>query len=364
MMNKQLKILIASGGTGGHVIPAYSLASYLIKNKNFVELVTDIRGLKFLENYKELNLTINNSSTIFKSNIFKIPFALLVIIGSFIKSFLILKKLKPNIVFGMGGHSSFTICLAAKILKIPLIIYESNLFLGKSNKYLLPYADKIFIAYNELEGVKKKFQHKKIFVGNIIREEILNFKKIKEVESSKDLLNILVLGGSQAAKSFGENLPIIFENCLKKNIKLKIFQQCTIEQIPQLKKTYEEFGIEFELFNYKENLIEYFNLVDFVITRSGASIMSELLNCSIPFVAIPYPHAADDHQKKNALYFKNKGYCFLIDEEKIHADLFNLIQSINRDKNLLKQMIHQQNKHSDKEVFNIINNNISRLLND
>jgi len=362
-MNTKKKILIATGGTGGHVIPAYNLAGHFIKKKISVELITDTRGLKFLSNSTKINITINNSTTIFQKNIFKIPISIIVILVSFLKSLFILKKLKPNIVFGMGGHSSFPICLAAKVLRIPLYLYEINLFLGKTNKYLLPFADKIFIAYSDIEGIKNKYYSKKIFVGNIISEKILNFKK-KKLNQNMDTLSILVLGGSQAARSFGEFLPLVFENCLKNKIKLSIFQQCTHNQINQLDKKYKSLNIKYELFNYKENLLEYFDKIDFVITRSGASMISELVNCSIPFIAIPYPYAADDHQKKNAQYFKRKGCCFLIEEKNVITNLFPVIKSIHDDKNLLKEMIHQQSKHSDKEVFNIIDKKVEKIINE
>ena len=145
-MSSNKKIIIATGGTGGHVFPAYSLAKFFIQDNKLVEIITDKRGLKFLEQQKELKLILNNSTTIYKKNIIKSFLSSILIFYSFLKSLIILYEKKPSIVFGMGGYSSFPVCLAAKVLKIPFIIYENNLLLGKSNKYLLPYAFKIFVA--------------------------------------------------------------------------------------------------------------------------------------------------------------------------------------------------------------------------
>ena len=140
------KILIATGGTGGHVFPAYSLAQNLFENKYSVEIVTDNRGYKYLKNYKNLNLKIINSATIFNKNPISIIISFFKIVLAIIKSWRILSNFRPKLVFGMGGYSSFPLCLAAKIMKIPFIIYENNLVIGKANKFLLPYTEKLFVS--------------------------------------------------------------------------------------------------------------------------------------------------------------------------------------------------------------------------
>ena len=156
--SKNIKILIATGGTGGHVFPAYSLAKNLIKNNYEVEIVTDQRGFKFLEKYKDLKLIINDSTTVFKKKLISMIWSIFIISFSYLKSLLILYKAKPLLVFGMGGHASFPLCLAAKTLNIPFIIYENNLLIGRSNRYLMPLASKIFLAYEDVEGIELRFR--------------------------------------------------------------------------------------------------------------------------------------------------------------------------------------------------------------
>ena len=358
---KNNKILIATGGTGGHVFPAYSLTRNLIKNNYKVEIVTDQRGFKFLEKYKDLKLIINNSTTIFKKKFTGMIWSFFIIFFSYLKSLIILYKTKPFLVFGMGGHASFPLCLAAKTLNIPFIIYESNLLLGKSNRYLIPLAFKIFLAYEDAEGIDLKFKSKVVTTGNIIREEILNFNNEKKYSTEE--LNILILGGSQAAQTFGELLPKIFKQCVEEKIKIKIIQQCTQSQNYQLEEYYKKLDINYELFNFTNNIFKYFSRVELVITRSGASVTAELINCKIPFISIPYPYSADSHQDKNAVYFKKKGYSFLIKENEIHKKLFPLIKLIYRDKKILNKLIEEQKKHSDTNVFNKINNEVKKLIN-
>ena len=356
------KIIIATGGTGGHIFPACSLANFLIKNDYLVEITTDKRGLKYLERHKDIKLIINNSATIFKKSIINLLFSMFKIFFSYIRSLVILYRSRPMVVFGMGGHASFPVCIAARTLNIPFIIYENNIQIGKSNKYLLPFAFKIFVSYQDLDGIKKKYEHKKIVIGNIIREEILNFRK--KSQFAPDVLNVLVLGGSQAARSFGEFLPKIFEQCKEENIKIKIFQQCIKSQTEELDETYKNLNLDFELFNFTDNILEYFSKTELVITRSGSSITAELINCNIPFISIPYPYAADLHQDKNATYFEEKGYSFSIKEVEVDKKLFPLIKMFYNDKKLLDQIIEKQKKHSDKEVFLKINRVIENLINE
>ena len=357
--NNKKQIIIATGGTGGHIFPAYSLAKNFIKNNYSVEIITDKRGLKYLDDHKDIKLILNNSATVFKKNIISLLFSVFTISLSYMKSLVILYRTSPIVVFGMGGHASFPVCMAARTLNIPFIIYENNIQIGKSNKYLLPFAFKIFASYQDIVGIKNKYDHKVIITGNIIREEILKFKKNNQF--APKTLNILVLGGSQAAKSFGELLPKVFEKCIKENIKIKVFQQCIESQKNILNEIYRNLNFTFELFNFTNNITEYFLKTELAITRSGSSVTAELINCNIPFISIPYPYAADSHQEKNATYFEKKGYSYCIKETEVNKKLFFLIKSIYKDKKILDTIIEKQKNHSDKEVFLKINEVIENL---
>ena len=356
------KIIIATGGTGGHIFPAYSLAKNFVKNNYLVEIITDKKGLKYLDKHKNIKLILNNSATIFKKNIINLFLSIFVIFFSYIKSLVILYKAKPMVLFGMGGHASFPVCLAARTLNIPFIIYENNIQIGKSNKYLLPFAFKIFVSYQDLAGIEKKYDHKVIVSGNIIREEILNFKNNNQFTSHS--LSILVLGGSQAAKSFGLLLPKIFKQCIEENIKIKIFQQCVESQTEKLNEMYNNLKIDFKLFSFTNNILKYFLKTDLAITRSGSSATAELINCNIPFICIPYPYAAESHQDKNAIYLERKGYSLLIKEAEVSKKLFPLIKTFYKDKKLLRKISEKQKEYSDKDTFLKINRIIENLKNE
>ena len=344
------KIIIATGGSGGHVFPAYSFANYLIDNKFKVKLTTDQRGLKYLKDYKNLKLVLIKSSPLNNSNFLKFIFSILIIFFSIIKSSIFLLFNRPAIVIGMGGYSSFPICLAASILRIPIIIYENNLIIGKANKYLLPFAEKLLVSYKDLEGISEKYKVKVVEVGNIIREEIINFNFLNKKEKI-DNKNILVLGGSQAAKIFAEELPQIFEKIKNNGLPIKIYQQCLKNQNDQLTNFYNQANIDYEIFNFTDRIIDYYTKASLVITRSGASVLGELINVKIPFISIPLPSSADNHQYKNAEFYKKRGYGYLLEEKNIKSSLFDLINEILNDRSLLQNILSNQKKYSDKNIF-------------
>ena len=181
-------------------------------------MTVDARGRNYLKDYDNLDLTNIPSLPLIKNNIFKLLFSTLTNFFSLLKSLFFLFKNKPLIVFGMGGYSSFPICIAAAILRIKLIIYENNLIIGKANRYLLPFAEKILVSYKSLEGIPEKFNSKVVEIGNLLREEIINNKFSEQIDKFEKI-NILVLGGSQAAKIFADELPEIFEKL--KNLKYR-----------------------------------------------------------------------------------------------------------------------------------------------
>ena len=363
-MNKTLKkIVIATGGTGGHVFPAYSLAKHFIENKINVEIISDKRGLRYLQAYHDIKVIEITSSTIFKKNIFQLLFSVLIIFYSIFKSFIFLLTNRPNLVFGMGGYSSFPVCAAAKMLRIPFIIYEINLHIGRANRYLLKYAKKVFVSHKELEGISEKYHKKVCEVGNIIRKEILNFQVKSDSNQIDEKLKILILGGSQAAKIFAEKLTKIFKECNKAGIHLTIYQQCLPEQNKFLTSFYEDLNIDFEIFNFRKNIIDYFYKINLAITRSGSSMLAELINAQIPFISVPLPSSIDDHQLKNAIYYEKNGYSYLIEEKDLNAKLFQLIKRINEDKSLLSQIIKKQRQYSDKSVYENIDKQINKIIN-
>ena len=249
-------------------------------------------------------------------------------------------------------------------IRIKFVIYESNLIIGKTNKFLLPYAKKIFVSYKDLEGVPSKYNSKIYEVGNIVRQEIIEttFSQTKNTEF--ETIKILVLGGSQAAKIFAEELPQIFKKLNNFQIPIKVYQQCLKDQNEKLKEFYKKSGIDHQIFNFSDNIIEYYSKVNLVITRSGASVLGELINIKIPFISIPLPSSAENHQYKNAEFYEKKGYGYLLDEKEINNKLYDLIRSIFEDKSKIKKILSNQEQYSDKDIFTKLEFQIEKVINE
>tara|TARA_B100000579_G_C22844872_1_gene863719 strand:+ start:1422 stop:2525 length:1104 start_codon:yes stop_codon:yes gene_type:complete len=358
------KILISTGGTGGHIFPSLGLAESL-KTKYNLEIVTDKRGLKYLSKHEKINIRTINSDTIFKNNIFKSLIGIFKIISSFIFSLFSMIYSRPKLIVGMGGYSSFPVCIAGYCLRIPILIYENNLLIGRANKILLPFASKILVANKDIQGIKPNYNKKIFFVGYLIRNQILNLKKEISQNSNNENLSILIMGGSQSAKIFGEIIPPIIVRCFQNGIKFKIYQQCLDYQVNQIKKLYEKFKLEFELFSFSDNISKYYKAADLAITRSGASSLAELINLRIPFITIPLPSSADNHQFQNANYFKQKGYCFLLEERFVTDKLFEILVDLKKkDEKKLFLIKERMTEHSDKDTFHKIEELIERILNE
>ena len=358
------KILIATGGTGGHIFPALSLVKNLIKKNYDITLTTDKRGLKYLSDVNGINLKKIASSPLIKKNIFRLIYSALLIFYSIVKCLFLLSLNKPHIIVGMGGYSSFPVCIAAKILRIKFIIYENNLIIGKANKYLLHFAEKIFVSYKDLVGIKEKNIKKVIVVGNIIREEIFELNNHDNLKNKFNTINILVLGGSQGAKIFAEKLPKVFKDLKESGIPLMVYQQCQTNQEDELSKFYKNQNIKFEIFNFTNKISDYYSKSNLVITRSGASALGELINVKIPLIAIPLPSSADNHQYINAKFYEKKGMCFLLEEKNISVDLYKLISTNFKDNTKFNSIILNQRQYSDKDVFNKLNFNIEKIINE
>ena len=358
------KILIATGGTGGHIFPALSLAKNLIKKNYDIILTTDKRGLKYLGDASEINFKKITSSPLIRKNILTLIQSVLLICYSTLKPLFLLFLNRPRIIIGMGGYSSFPVCIAAAILKIKFIIYENNLIIGRANKYLLNFAEKIFVSYKDLEGISEKNLKKIIVVGNIIREEIIKLNLHDDFKNELDTINILVLGGSQGAKIFAEKLPKVFKDLKENGISLRIYQQCQSNQKNELSKFYKNENIKFEIFSFTNKISDYYIKSNLVITRSGASALGELINVKIPLIAIPLPTSADNHQYKNAKFYEKKGMCFLLEEKNISENLYNLISSNFKDNTKFNKIKSNQRQYSDKDVFNKLNFNIEKIINE
>ena len=307
------KIIFSSGGTGGHIFPAINLMKYF-SNKNYeVLLVTDIRGNTFIKNHAQFRSCIISAYTPSNKSFFGKIFSFVMILSSIMRSILILRKEKPDLIIGFGGYVSFPISFSSKFYNIPLIIYENNLILGRTNKNLLPLSKKLLLGTKMPINFPEKYKSKVYQVGNILREEIINHSIIEKKNSTKTF-SILILGGSQGAEVFGRIVPLAIKMLKDGGNTIEINQQCINQQKNSLVEFYKENNIKSNIFDFTSNILDLIKSSDLAISRCGASTAAELVNTLTPFIAVPYPHSMDNHQYLNAKYYESRGCCWVIEQ--------------------------------------------------
>ena len=356
------KIIFSTGGTGGHILPSINLMKHFFEKGYNVLMVTDIRGKKFIKNYPEFKSYVLKSSTTTNKNIFKKIVSLLIIFYSILKSIIILKREKPDLVFGFGGYVSFPISFAAKILNLPLFIYENNIILGRANRFLSKFSDKILIAKEVEVNFPKKYKEKTYEVGHILDKKIIEFSKpIKNLNENS--VKLLVLGGSQGAEIFGKVIPSVVKAIKQKGIEIEINQQCLSHQKEEIANFYFENKIKNYLFNFERNILGLISKSDLAITRCGASTTSELIHTGTPFIAIPLMNSIDNHQYLNAKYYENKGCCWILEEKNLNINnLSNLIMETIKNKNKLENASENMKKIYRKNVYHDVEKYVKEVI--
>ena len=352
------KVLISTGGSGGHVVPATTLYEHL-KDQFDVSMSTDDRGLKFLDK-KKYKFEIINTPLISK-NILLLPFNFFLIIFSFLKAIHFLKKKKIDILISTGGYMSLPLCLASKILNIKLFLFEPNMVLGRSNKFFIKSCEKIFCYSDNIKNFPNKYINKIKVIPALLRKK---FYEVKKTESIEGYINLLIVGGSQGAKIFDKLIQTsIIE--LSKRYNVKIYQQTNLNNFESLKKFYKDNSIDCELFDFHEDISNFMSKSNICVTRAGASTLAELIFLNLPSVAIPLPSSKDNHQFENAFFYNKIGCNWILNQNEINDEIItnkfiNIID--NKDEYLVKKT--NMKNFSYQNTWNNINQKIISVINE
>ena len=357
---KNFKFLISGGGTGGHIYPALSIADELCKNflsptilfvgsKNRMEMqkVPD-------HGYKIKGLWISGIKRSYSFSNFLVP---LKIIHSLVRSFLIIKNFKPDFVIGTGGFASGPLLYIASKLKIPTLIQEQNSYAGLTNKILSSSVDCICVAYNDMN---KYFPTQKIlFTGNPVRNDINYIKPNTKnfFNSNKKRKVVLILGGSLGAKKINQFISKNLEYFEKKN--LSIIWQCGKLYSDQYKK-YNSKNVQVHSF-IKDISRAYFSS-DYIISRSGASVISELCIVGKPVLFIPSPNLAEDHQTKNANEIVKNNAAIMVKERDLNRLFFASFDKLVNDDSFSKRLSQSIKKLAKPNATKEIIKKIKKIL--
>ncbi len=348
--------LITTGGSGGHVIPATILHDHLSKEAN-VHLSIDRRGLKFLD---KTNYQYEIIDTPRLSNIFFLPLNLIIISFLTLKSFNLLKNKKIEKVFCTGGYMSFPLILAAKLLKLEIFLIEPNQVLGRANKFFLSSCKKIFCYNKKVKNFPESFKDKIITINPLVKKNIyeLNSPNIFNNE-----LNLLIVGGSQGANIFDNNIKNLIINISKK-ISIKVIQQTNEKNISSLNNFYKKNKVENEIFSFNKNFADYFKITNLCITRAGASTLAELSIMNIPFIAVPLPKSKDDHQFENANFYKTNDCCWLIEQNNLEKKIEEILDEILNNKSSFLKKKENLKKLNYQNTWINVNQKILKVINE
>ena len=273
-----------------------------------------------------------------------------------------MRKEKPDLIFGFGGYVSFPISFASRFFNLPLIIYEYNMVLGRTNKYLSSFSKKILVAKKVTQNLPEKYKNKTYEVGSILDKNIINYS-ISKKDNNKENFSILVLGGSQGAAIFGKIIPPVIKMIKNQGYEIKIIQQCVMSQKNSIVDFYEKNNIKNYVFEFDKNILELILSSNLAITRCGASTTAELVQTLTPFIAVPLPNSIDNHQYLNAKYYKDKGCCWILEQDNFNTkNLFNLIMKTIKNKKELENIRENMKKNYNKNVYTNIENEIKEFI--
>ena len=319
---RQAPIIIATGGTGGHVFPAEALAEILVEKGHTLALVTDKRQLRFSGILEKLyRYRVEAAGVAGRGLIHKLIAICRLGLG-YIQSLILILRLRPKAVIGFGGYSCVPVVLAACHLRVPTLIHEQNAVLGRANRLLAGYVRVVALSFEPTRRLPAKARSRTVLTGNPVRAEIVSLAdKPYEILRDEENFRILITGGSQGAHVFADILPKAIEqlpSAVRK--RLELIQQARPEDVNGLIETYRKLGVRANVSRFFTDMPLYLEESHLVIARAGATTMAELVASRRPMILVPYPHAIDDHQAMNAAHVADAALGWSIPESDFTAE--------------------------------------------
>jgi UDP-N-acetylglucosamine--N-acetylmuramyl-(pentapeptide) pyrophosphoryl-undecaprenol N-acetylglucosamine transferase len=309
-----MRILIAGGGTGGHLYPGIALAREFqrLAPESRVLFAGTEKGLEARIIPKEgYELRLIHAGGLIGKGVAKRLLVLLGLPYGLYQSFRLLREIRPALVVGTGGYASGPILLMSWFLRMPRVLVEPNSYPGWTNRILAPLADRIFVAFKETREVLGASEKVRIS-GNPVRREIGNLPMRPEPRPLK--WTLLVMGGSQGAHAINMAMAAALESLSPMKGEVRIIHQTGEQDQDGVREAYRQHGFEAKVTPYLENIAEAYAESDLVVSRSGATTVAELLACGRPSILIPYPYSAHGHQEANARSLQDGGAAMMIRE--------------------------------------------------
>ena len=354
------KIIIAAGGTGGHLFPAQALALDLMKKNKKLEVIFMSHGLSKSPYFRKEYFSFQeiSSGTPYKKSPLQIIKAIYALIKGTYQSFRYLKKFKPKVVVGFGSFYSFPILFASKLSRIPVILFESNAFPGKVNRLCSRWAKATAIHFLQ---ASRYLKGKTICVRMPLLKngEGISRKEAREYfQLDQKRLTFLVFGGSQGAQSINRFFCESLEKLRSKAFDFQVIHLVgSLHRAEKLKEVYRKYRICSCVKSFEERMDIAWSAADLCISRAGAATLAEQIQFGIPGILIPYPYASDNHQGINASFLENVIHGGIkLSENELTADrLVNVIDKL-VDSNwerlrMMKRSLEEFKKREQKEDF-------------
>lgn len=332
-------IVLAAGGTGGHVFPAEALARELLSRGCRPVLVTDKRGGAYGGALAEIETRMVRSGAIMGQGMLARARSFASLGIGALQAFSVLGELKPAVVIGFGGYPSVPTMIVANRRGIRTAIHEQNAILGRANRFLSSRVDRIATSLPGGIDVDPALEAKVVYTGMPSRPAVIAARDVPyPVPDDEGPLNILVLGGSQGAHVFSEVLPQAVARLPEGlRARLKLAQHCRQEDIEGVREDYRKSGFAAELSTFFTDVPERLAAAHLLIARAGASTISEMMTIGRPAILIPYPFAADDHQNANAQSVEKAGGGWVMAQDTFTPDsLAQRLQTLFTDPALLR----------------------------
>ena len=319
-MSDTRPVLLAAGGTGGHLFPAQALAEALAARGVPVELATDSRALKYGGDFPARAIHAIAAATPTGGSIVSKGLALLTLARGTLDARKVVRAVNPRAVVGFGGYPTVPPLLAATMLGVPAVLHEQNAVMGRANRFLAKRVTAIATGFATLGGADDSIRAKATVVGNPVRPSVLAAAKLP-FPASGGFLRILVTGGSQGARVMSDIVPAAIELLsADRRARLKIVQQARGEDAARVRDIYARLALDAEVAPFFADLPGRMAAAHLVIARSGASTVSELAVIGRPAILVPFPFALDNDQAANAAELAKSGAVTVIKQAEFTAN--------------------------------------------
>lgn len=321
-----MKLIIAGGGTGGHLYPGIAVVELLLEKEPDSEVL-------FVGSDKELDSQLIQKEGYSFKKVCQKPFPsnrsplkyfsfFVSFMISFFQAFSHLLRFKPDAILGMGGFSSVPTVLAGKFLGIKSVLFEPNLYPGKANRFLALFCSKIAVGFMGKDPFYSK--NKVICTGIPVRSEISAVGRKRTYADQPEKFTVLVMGGSRGAKGINQMLTDSYSDLKKKIPALELIHITGKDLFEEVKSQYTRLQVngEVELYPFVQDIYKLFERAQLIVARSGASSLAEFAASALPAILIPYPFSTQDHQVWNARYFERSGAGKMILEKDLSKERF------------------------------------------